>query len=1057
MGGRLCFLALCIASGCIRSPADIPPLSEGGFVTGIVVEQSLTTGDVVGLEGAIVRDLGTGKRVATDDRGFFSLERLPIGRRVVVNVTRGLAPALGDDALRLRPLVLRVDGQTIDLGEVRLGENGALEGRVLLSSEDAVPSGAGGSLVVVAQTPYKGVTSVDGRFSIPSVPQGTFEVIAFAAGYRPARASGVPVNAASTTKVRDLVLEPGMADPVAVSGQAYLAGSEDHSGIDVSLADELDPSVTIGPSTTDASGSYTLPTVPAGVYRARFERAGYGSVELPGVAVLPEGTIGLLEVTLQEGAGGGNVAPGDRDGDGCPDADDAFPDDPFGCYDTDGDGIPDSIDTDDDGDTLPDYEELSDGLDGFVTDPLNPNSDGDAFDDANDVCPTLFDLDQDPAACREQTGRLPPIVTGFSPESGAVGSTVTIDGRSFFPGDRFNSVQFGDGAVAVPSLVTESRILVAVPSGARSGPISVLTGGQVATSSRSFTFIEPPRIVRVVPPSARASAEFAVVGENLAGGEIFIGGVNAVDRPCAQDEVTLGDGEEALCAVVPSGAATGRLEVRTPDRGTSQEDVTFVVLQGPLIYEIRPNVAPAGATVSITGEGFDTTDTGGQVMVEFAGAAPVAPDRVVADRLIEVTVPAGAASGVVHVRHPAGDAASPVPFVLDDDAPVVLGADHTLIEAGDTLTLLGANLQDATAVTFSGGAAGTGVAASPGQVTVTVPAGIDPGPVTVTHPGGMTVSAFELAVLERTPGPALTGYFTPGLVISGDDSILYAVASNTRELVIIDAATMDEASRLDLGVPEAARYLVGPPSGSTAVLLTNDQIRLFTLPAGVPIGSCLRTPQASSFADTYLPPFDDQERYVFLRKPNDAPPTEEGFLRVDLGTGACDYFMTAPTFLGLGPAGMIFDPTTRSLILSHGSRGLARVDVLPGGAADGTFVTPWTMPGVRGRQLLRGLAGPRLYATGPLGIGVEIIDPFTGRPVQAISTTTGKAIQTKNGRWLFVASQVGNGYFVDLLTERVAKSITGVDVTNGAAGVSELYLDIDLAAGLRLSRFTIRD
>lgn len=1057
MRRRLCFLSLWLASGCIRSPEDVPSLLEGGFVTGVIVEQSLTTGDVVGLEGAVVKELGTGKRVPTDDRGFFTLERLPIGRRIVVDVTRGLNPRLSDNALRLRPLVLRVDGQTIDLGEVRLGENGALEGRVLLASEDSVPAGAGGSLVVIAQTPYKGVTAVDGRFSIPSVPQGSFEVIAFASGHRPDRASGVAVNAASTTKVRDLVLEPGTPDPVAVAGQAFLAGSEDHSGIEVSFLSELDPSATIGPVTTDASGAYELSSVPAGVYRARFDRSGYGSVELPGVAVLPEGTIGLLQVTLQEGAGGGNAQPNDRDGDGCPDAEDRFPDDPFGCYDTDDDGIPDSIDTDDDGDTLPDYEELSLGLDGFVTDPLDPNTDGDAFDDAEDVCPTLFDLEQDPTACREQTGRAPVSIIGFSPESGAAGSTVTIDGRSFFPGDRFNSVQFGDGAVAVPSLVTETRILVPVPSGARSGPISVLTGGQVATSSQSFTFVEPPQVLRVVPPSARQNVPFAVVGRNVAGGEVFIGGVNAPGRACAQDEVLLGDGEEALCATVPAGAVTGRLEVRVPDRGTSQERVTFAVLQGPLIYEIRPNVAPTGATVSITGEGFDTTDTGGQVTVEFAGAAPVAPERVLADRLIEVVVPGGATSGVVQVRHPAGDAASPGPFVVDDGAPAVLGADKTLVEMGDTLILFGANLQDVSAVEFTGGGAGTNVAALPGQVTVTVPNGVDPGPVRLTHPGGMIMSAFDLAVLERDDGPALNGTLSSGLAISGNDDSLYAVDATTRELVLIDTASLNEVSRVDLGIPETVRFVTATPSGSKAIIVTADYVRLFSLPAGVPFGTpCSRPPSALGFGEQIPPTFDDQEQYVFLDKPVDVTANEEGFLRVDLGTGSCDYFMTG-TSLGFGFGGMIFDPTTRDLIISHDVRGLARVDVLPGGAADGTFVTPWTPPGVRGSQLIRGLAGPRLYLTGSAGVGVQILDPFTGRAAQTISTDVGRALQTKNGRWLYVENGTGSGYFVDLLLERVAKTLTGPRLTHSAAAVSDLFMDVDPSQFTMLTRFTIRD
>lgn len=70
------------------------------------------------------------------------------------------------------------------------------------------------------------------------------------------------------------------------------------------------------------------------------------------------------------------TAPPDEDGDGVPDASDAFPKDPTETFDTDGDGIGNTADPDDDNDSIPDaYETAND---------LNPR--------AND---TGFDLDLD--------------------------------------------------------------------------------------------------------------------------------------------------------------------------------------------------------------------------------------------------------------------------------------------------------------------------------------------------------------------------------------------------------------------------------------------------------------------------------------------------------------------------------------------------------------------------------------------------------------------------------------------------------------------------------------
>lgn len=67
----------------------------------------------------------------------------------------------------------------------------------------------------------------------------------------------------------------------------------------------------------------------------------------------------------------------DSDGDGVPDSEDAFPNDPAESEDTDSDGIGNNADTDDDGDGMPDDFELANGLD-----PLDPaDADADADSD----------------------------------------------------------------------------------------------------------------------------------------------------------------------------------------------------------------------------------------------------------------------------------------------------------------------------------------------------------------------------------------------------------------------------------------------------------------------------------------------------------------------------------------------------------------------------------------------------------------------------------------------------------------------------------------------------
>ena len=78
----------------------------------------------------------------------------------------------------------------------------------------------------------------------------------------------------------------------------------------------------------------------------------------------------------------------DADGDGVADDEDAFPDDPDEWADSDGDGVGDNADDDDDNDGLTDVEEGEFGLDCYLTDPLNPDTDFDGVIDSADAYPT---------------------------------------------------------------------------------------------------------------------------------------------------------------------------------------------------------------------------------------------------------------------------------------------------------------------------------------------------------------------------------------------------------------------------------------------------------------------------------------------------------------------------------------------------------------------------------------------------------------------------------------------------------------------------------------------
>jgi hypothetical protein len=78
-----------------------------------------------------------------------------------------------------------------------------------------------------------------------------------------------------------------------------------------------------------------------------------------------------------------------------------------------------------------------------------------------------------------------PTITGFSPGSGRVGTVVTITGTGFTNATR---VLFA-GVAAVYKVVSPTQIQATVPSGTKSGKITVRTAGGSATSAVGFTLL----------------------------------------------------------------------------------------------------------------------------------------------------------------------------------------------------------------------------------------------------------------------------------------------------------------------------------------------------------------------------------------------------------------------------------------------------------------------------------------------------------------------------------------------------------------------------------------
>jgi uncharacterized protein (TIGR03437 family) len=81
------------------------------------------------------------------------------------------------------------------------------------------------------------------------------------------------------------------------------------------------------------------------------------------------------------------------------------------------------------------------------------------------------------------TTAVTPAVSGFTPISGAAGTTVTITGQNLSGATK---VAF-DGTPATIVSGTATQIVTTVPAGAATGPVTVTTPYGTATSQASFT------------------------------------------------------------------------------------------------------------------------------------------------------------------------------------------------------------------------------------------------------------------------------------------------------------------------------------------------------------------------------------------------------------------------------------------------------------------------------------------------------------------------------------------------------------------------------------------
>lgn len=947
-----------LSAGCLRDTADLPEPIEGGGLSGTVVERDLVSGQLVPVVGARVALVGGSFSALTDQNGFFQITRLPLDV-VAVDVERLERNGRPASRKRLQGVRITSDGQSIGLGVIELTGAGDVRGRVFLSDNPA-DEASEGTLVVASQTAFRAIVERDGRFLLARLPEGVFELAALRPEYTPGRYPAVEVAPREPAKdVGSVRLEKEAPGAIDVAGLAMLVGEESSSDVDVTFVDEIDPSKILGPSKTENDGSYKVNIDEPGVYRVRFEKAGYRPVDLRGVVVFRGAALGLTTAFLgreipgdADGDGISDAADDDNDNDGCPDAMDVAPTDPLICADTDGDDIPDAIDNDSDNDGLTDDEENSPGLDDAITDPFNVDTDGDLVGDATDLCPAI----RDPQLDSDGDGRgdicdVEPVIYNFAPKAAAIGSEIRITGIGIDPDPTRNTVLFGGAAEAqgreVLAATSTSVILVVdVPPGAVDGPLVVTTRFGSGTSSASLSLIGAPVIISVSVRDVLIGQEVTVVGNNFAGASVSFGGQPAAIQSGPSPVPGSIPPRESFVFQVPEvEAGTRVLTVRAPGGVAS---TSLNVLVPPRITGFSRMIGAPGQEIRIEGEGF--TSGGpvlpGNVEVYFNGASTfVRPINVVYDR-VRVVIPIDAVSGPVRLVLPNAPAGLTAPLEIDLLMPAISAWSPRVSKPLEEIIIYGSNFGPTQGSVFFTGTNGLmdlpGLVASwqSDQIHVQVPELVEAGTFrvvdAVTGREGVTEGPLRLLVRthEVTVNHPIGNIGFTGLMINSTGTELYG--SRQDQVWVFNADDLSDLGMRSMGAsqPNNATSVQTSPDGLHALAWNPGGLYVIHVGSFVPLfPPCLMPRILTAYpaamnavdvgTDTFA--FDPDGNYAYAITSQFVNGHQSALIRVDLNDGTCS--LLDPDNLGATALGMGDDPHKLAIGRQSGVRtGFINVD-----------------------------------------------------------------------------------------------------------------------------------
>jgi hypothetical protein len=253
----------------------------------------------------------------------------------------------------------------------------------------------------------------------------------------------------------------------------------------------------------------------------------------------------------------------------------------------------------------------------------------------------------------------PPTLSSVSPTSGYVASPVTLTGTNL---TTAQTVQFGTGSMAPVTSATATTVTSLVPSGAKTGAVTILTDGGTAAGPGTFTVLAP---TLSSVPGGTPEVVVALVGNG------FLDATAVTFNGVASPSIHVTDNTH-LSASIPELASSGTypVQVVSPE-GSSNVISAMVTVPAPVVSSFAPASGPVASTITVTGLYLTGTT---QVTI---GGVP-ATFTLAADTLI-VTVPATAVTGPIVVTTGEGTGASSTPFTVQVQVTIPQAPDDLLV------------------------------------------------------------------------------------------------------------------------------------------------------------------------------------------------------------------------------------------------------------------------------------------------------------------------------------------------------------------------------------------